>query len=376
MFLIITISISFLAFSLFKSLQSRLLLVLIISYQFILALAMDLNQKLDIFSDCDRFENRLLLFLYASEFILFLCVGSVISVSPKVTRHLNTAGQYGVDHIVTFLLLVLILWEVQLSDFAGVSGAYSSDLKPTYFFEYLNIVFGFVFYLVGTTRKLIALLLFHVTLSILNGERMIAITALFTFGFSCRPLAFKRIHLLYSFFFVVGLILVDDFRSGERVSASLMDRFVFDDKVTHHGSLLYSSLVLIDFSDSGLSLTAFGDAFAFLLGLDGSTKNSGFAEILSSFSKRGGGGMAPSYFAALFGKSLAPFLTLIIGVLVGRFMRRFEQNQSSPVSVVYLGFLPHAWGYSPVHFFKGPIITLAIFILYLIWTKISNKLRR
>jgi hypothetical protein len=346
-----------------KSIQSMALLTFMASYYLVLIFSQIVGAELDVFTTYDTDDSRAYLLDLMSGFFVALCFGSFVKIKNKI----NIEYSAFLADLALCLLLFLIIYEFYLSSFAGLKGDYSNETKATYFFSYLSVIFAFYLYFAPRVRLVFYLMIIvHMSLCVVNGERLMIITTLLTILFFVGPQKINLKYCLLGMLFLVVLFFMDDLRSSNTSNSSdIASKFIFDGAVTHHGSLLYSSLVLLNYGLENPFGIGMESAVSYLLGLDGSTGvsgMSGFAFSLDVFAKRGGGGLAPSYLVALFGIGIGSVLSLVLGFIIGRSMMLFEKGSCGPVLLLMLGFLPHAFAYTPIHFFKGPLMLLFIII--------------
>lgn len=339
-----------------KSIQSRLLILYMTTYFVILLIAIITASPVDVYFEKDSEDTRRDLVILMASFFVAVCLGTFLKTENRYHRRKPVLF----SNLALLVLVSLVIYEFFISSYAGILGNYSNDTKPTYFYSYLSIVIAFYLYNTNTPRNLFYFIItIHIALCFVNGERLMILTTLSTLMFFSIPSQVNLKFVIVALAVIISLLALDNLRSGEGVSTDILDKFIYDGTVTHHGSILYSSLVLVEFSNDNYTSISPLQALSYLFGIDGSAGASsinGFALIIAQYAKRGGGGLLPAFLVALFGWSCGWILTALVGILIGSSLKRFEAKCDSPTLFLLLGFLPHAFAYTPIHLVKGPLL--------------------
>lgn len=356
------------------STQNFFLVSLIYSYQFILLVSVYLSIPLDIFEDSDdpvlRFELARLNLLF------FFSIYAGQLMESRVSRAFTSRKDFRQNglpvQLLFFLLILIAVAQIIIMPPRVFSGEYSNE-KPGYYFEYFTIFFCLYFSKASPKGllKLAPFITFCLT-CVLAGERLMLITAVSAYIYFLQPYKVT----LKAFLILVGalffILQIDSLRSGSQGSG-LLNSFIFTEEVTHHGSLLYSSLVLLEYgSNSPVSISSLSNSFSFLLGLDESTQGFGLAEEIATFGRRGGGGFLPSYLVVLFGNVFGPIATLLSGVFIGVLIQAHAQGKKLGfVSLVFLAFSAHFIIYTPVLLLKPVIFALVISVFWSLFIQLQ-----
>lgn len=358
-----------------RSAQNFFLISLLYSYQLILLLSVYLSIPLDIFEDSDdprlRFEMaRLNLWFFFAIYLgqhLEAKVGALFTTKQKIL-------QQGIFVQILFLVLSgIVVAQFFVMPPRIFSGEYSNE-KPGYYFEYFTIFFCLHF-VKGEPKKWLQLAPFILfcSISILAGERLMLITAVSAYLYFNKPFS---INLKSFAMLAVALILIlqiDNLRSGSE-GGSLIGSFIFSDEVTHHGSLLYSSLVLLEYANNTpVSLHSLSNSFSFLFGFDESTQGLGLAAEIASFGRRGGGGLLPSYLSVLFGSFFGPIATACVGLMLGVLIQAHSLGKKIGfISLVFLSFAAHFVIYTPVLILKPVFFASVIALAWSLATELQT----
>jgi hypothetical protein len=271
------------------------------------------------------------------------------------------------DKLFYYLMLIIILSELFFLKITIFGGGYDNE-KPGYFFEYVTVLICIYYQFTSNSifyKKHFPNLL-HMTFCLLAGERMMLITSVLCLLYSLDKIPLSSRNILYVFLFALHLLVIDGMRSTSEVEFGIISKFIYDGEVTHHGSLLYSSLLIIDYASSvSHNLYSMFDSTLFILGLDGSTQGLGQADLFDSYGKRGGGGLYTAFSVALYGQYIGIMLVFIIGFILSRILVKKNFNYKlSYLELIFISFFIHAMTYTPVLFVK-PILFGVIILLVL-----------
>lgn len=349
-----------------RSVQAFVLLILLLSYQMVLLLSIYLDIPLDIFSASDDYVIRFSLAKLNLLFFVAVAVGAAIPVREHCKDRNPITINPSLGKIFFMVLCAIAIVEPFIMVPAAVSGNYSND-KPGYFFEYANILFA-LYFVSFKPKKFIMFFPFalHFIWCVLAGERMMILTAGFCLLFYVKP---RKVTLKALFGFVIfgfAMLILDKLRSGSSDFSNLYSQFLYSGAVTHHGSLLYSSMVLLDFANSfQAGILKIFSGFSFIFGIDGSTSGTaGLAGELGSFGQRGGGGLISAYLPAVFGVYLGTAFSVTYAFFLGRILRRHSDGfVLSTTALVFVSFCIHTIVYTPVLALKPLIITLILLIM-------------
>lgn len=328
---------------------------------------------LDIFTDYDTNDNRFFLLYLNCVFFLSLVIGVWISsqkLNVKTQKNIFRFSSSFIEKFFYMFILLIIAMEPIFFKFTLFSGGYDNE-KPGYFFEYTTVLIC-IYYAYSKNISVVKRHLpncLHMFFCILAGERMMMITAVGSLLFSIDRMSFRLKNIILMIAFVAALLFIDKFRSTADIDSGFLSKFLFDGVVTHHGSLLYSSLFIIDFSStiSHNLFDSFG-AVLFLLGLDGSTQGLGFADQLEMYGRRGGGGLFTAFAIALFGHPFGIIFIVIIGVTLSRVLSKKNYGlKISPIELIFVSFIIHGMLYTPLLIVK-PVIcgVITTTFLYLV----------
>jgi hypothetical protein len=328
---------------------------------------MILEIPLDIYSDFDGSENRMKLAI--ANCIFFISIAVPLPININNFLKINIFKKFGYSRLnngaLYFFILCLVLIEPFILGFGTLTGNYSND-KPGYYYAYISVLIA-IYY--STTKELNLVFKhmpnsLHILWAILAGERLMILTAILSILFSIKNTKINFTNIVGGIFVLIIFVLIDVFRSEASIDGGFVNKFVFSGTVTHHGSLLYSSVFLVDYSNHlNFNFNQILNSIKFLVGLDGSTQGMGLAELLERYGKRGGGGFITSYFFALFGLTLGIIFTLVTGFFYGYLLEKFSKGFFlGPLELVFLTFSAHAFVYTPVLIFK-PIIYASFILL-------------
>ena len=349
---------------LFRSFQAKALTFYLSIYSLGLVVACFLNLPLDILSYHDSIQTRSLLLKVLIVFWVSICSSAILTkyFMKKGNIKINfKSRQIAIISIVFIFFAVLV--EAFISSYAGILGTYSNFSKTTYFFTYLSLpIASYLSYSKKPSLIFYFLFIVHIVLCLLNGERLMFVTAITTLAFFTKPFKLNLKWILYFFGVAFIFLLLDDIRSGSEIDLNISNRLLPSGEiVTHHGSVLYSSLVLIDYAKNNFSFDNFSDGLSYLFGLDGSRGGDGFKLNIDDFAKRGGGGLLPSFYIALFGINFGYFLTIISGFMIGSSLIKYEYQSCTYPFLLMLGLLPHSYAYTPILFFRPLLAFILIF---------------
>lgn len=346
----------------------------IISY----VIAYWLNIRVDVSSLNDTNENNLIFI----NLVYLFYVGYFIQKIQrrKSIKNFNFIKIKGVIYIYDTIIITLLLVEFYLTDFSLLYnlGNYGSDVKDTYIFEYLNIVF--VFYLANNKRlnkKLTIYILLHSFFAISDGNRLMAVGSLLIIFIQYVKYIPKKTILpsiLLSFAF---LQLIGIYRSGLPLH-EFKDNFLRDTSFnSHQGSVIYSTLSIIDF---GKSMDLFDKilmssryTLSLFLSQFWLPDSYNFTKVISLYTYRPGGGMLLGFFYAFFGYIGG----LISGYIVSYSLswgRCLDKGLSIPPHAILLIILmPRYFAYTPMHLFKTVLLALVLQLFFNTILKTDNK---
>jgi hypothetical protein len=353
-----------------RCLQGQVVLSFLISYQLVLLISTWIENPLDIFITYDTQSNRYILINLNLLFYLGLVVGVWRSKLSPIMQPLIVSTKFNkfiIDTLFYYLIITIVLSELFFFKITIFGGSYDND-KPGYFFEYITVMMCiyYQFTLKSSFYKKHFPNLLHMTFCLLAGERMMLITSALCLLYSLDKISLSLRRILYVFLFVLLLLVIDGMRSMGDVESGFISKFIFDGEVTHHGSLLYSSLLIVDYASSvSHNLYSMFDSTLFILGLDGSTQGLGKADLFDSYGKRGGGGLYTAFSVALFGQYIGIVLVLLLGYILARILIKKNNNYKlSYMELIFISFFIHGMTYTPVLFIK-PIIfgVIVLFVL-------------
>lgn len=368
-----------LLFLCFRS-QSKIelvILIYILLYYVVYSIAHYNNIHIDVSHTNDTEENNFVFILVS---YLFL-IGYLFQFFLRKKEVLDSKFVFSAEksiYILDVLIVLLLLYELSLTQFNLLKGVYGNDTKFTYFFEYINILFAiYAVTLRGIfNKKLVAFILIHITLALFDGHRMMAISSIMMLALWYLYYIPKRLIPIVMIFFISAFLVFGLMRVGLEVDLISLLGVRGDSFNNHHGSLIYSCLSIIDFSQATDLYLRFIMSTEYTLSLFGSPywlpEDLKFTTNMSEYTYRPGGGMLPVFFYSFFGY----FGALFSGILISYFLsfgRQLDQRKLVPAfALVALALMPHYFSYTPILIFKAVLATLIfeLFILFVPKSKI------
>jgi len=298
--------------------------------------------------------------------------------SKKFIIYKNNENK-GLTFLLNCLLVILLLVELSLTSFDIFKDAriYSNLTKDTYIFEFINIIYVFYYFNLNNkkSRIFIFFVLSHVMLSIFDGHRLMALSSGFLlFIIYILPHISIRKTVLYLFSALILLEGISLMRSNISTEDAQSVALREDSFSTHQGSVIYSTLTIIDFSERYDVLEKIIMSSQYTLSLFFSEKwlpnNLIFSKALSKHTYRPGGGLIIGFAYAFFGY-LGVFVCGYFVSYVSSWGRYINKNLLiPPYAYLMIIMIPRYFSYTPLHIFKTILFTT---IIYYVFYRFKNK---
>lgn len=361
----------FLIFS--QSKTETIILIFISTYIISYILAYYLGVRIDVSSenDTETSNYKFILALYVFYTGYFLQKHFFRSKNFKIYK---VQENKNLTFYLNILLITLFLIELSLTSFDifATNKSYSNLTKDTYFFEFINIIYVFYVYNIGNKRSNFFLILvsLHCLLAIVDGHRLMAVTSFFLlFILYIVPKISKSKMIIYLFLGFVLLEGVSMLRSGNDVSFSawLSSSNREESFSSHQGSVIYSTLSIMEFSERYDVLDKIIMSSEYTLSLFFSSRwlpdELIFSKALSKVTFRPGGGLIIGFAYAFFGY-IGVFITGYFISSVLNWGRYFDKNLLVPPFIyLIIIMIPRYFSYTPLHIFKTILFTFLLYYL-------------